>query len=81
MPFTIAQGKYAVSRAPNEIGMERAGFPKEEIENVWRAIRIVTKGGRTIEEALRDIEKDCKPSENISYLVNFIKSSQRGIAR
>jgi len=81
MPFTIAQGKYAVSRAANEVGLQRAGFSKEEIENVYRAIRIVTKGGRTIEEALRDISTECQPSENIQYLVNFIKKSERGIAR
>jgi UDP-N-acetylglucosamine acyltransferase len=81
MPFTIAQGKYAVSRAPNSIGLERAGFPKEEVENIWRAIRIVTKGGRTIEEALRDIESECQASDNIRYLVDFIKKSERGIAR
>jgi UDP-N-acetylglucosamine acyltransferase len=81
MPFTIAQGKYAVSRAPNEVGLERAGFPKEEVENVYRAIRIVTKGGRTIEQALEDIQKECKPSENIKYLMNFIRKSERGIAR
>lgn len=81
MPYTIAQGKYAVSRAPNEIGMERAGFPKEDIENVWRAVRIVTKGGRTIEEALKDIANECKSGEHVDYLVSFIKNSERGIAR
>lgn len=81
MPFTIAQGKYAVSRAPNSILLERSGFPKEEVENIYRAIRIVTKGGRTIDEALVDIEKDCTPSENIQYLTNFIRKSERGIAR
>ena len=81
MPFTIAQGKYAVSRAPNSVGLERAGFPKDEVDNIWKAIRIVTKGGRTIEESLQDIEKECQPSENIKYLVKFIKASERGIAR
>jgi UDP-N-acetylglucosamine acyltransferase len=81
MPFTIAQGKYAVSRAPNSILLERSGFSKEEIENIYRAVRIVTKGGRTMEEALEDIGKDCAPSENIQYLTNFIRKSERGIAR
>lgn len=81
MPYTIAQGKYAVSRAPNEVGMERAGIPKEDIENIWRAVRIVTKGGRTIDEALSDIAKDCKQTEHVQYLVNFIRQSERGIAR
>ena len=81
MPFTIAQGKYAVSRAANVVGLERAGFSKEEVENIYRAIRIVTKGGRTIEEALSDIAKECTPSDNIDYLTAFIKKSERGIAR
>lgn len=81
MPFTMAQGKYAVSRAPNSIGLERAGFAKEEIENIRRAVRLVTKGNRTIEEALTEIEAECDPSEHIQYLMNFIKKSERGIAR
>lgn len=81
MPFTIAQGKYAVSRAPNSIGLERAGFSNADVENIWRAVRIVTKGSRTIEEALEGIQKECQPSEHIEYLVNFIRKSARGIAR
>jgi UDP-N-acetylglucosamine acyltransferase len=81
MPFTIAQGKYAVSRVPNSIGLERAGFAKDEIDNIWRAVRLVTKGERTIDEALKEIETTCAPSENIQYLVNFIRKSERGIAR
>lgn len=81
MPFTIAQGKYAVSRAPNSIGLERAGFSKEEVDNIYKAIRLVTKGGRTIEEALDEIQSECTPSENIKYLMDFIRKSERGIAR
>jgi len=81
MPFTIAQGRYAVSRAPNSVLLERSGFAKEEIDNIYRAIRIVTKGGRTMEEALNDIQTECTPSENIQYLTSFIKKSERGIAR
>lgn len=81
MPFTIAQGKYAVSRACNSIGLERAGFSKEEVDNIYKAIRIVTKGNRTIEESLEEIHKECQPSENISYLVQFIQKSERGVAR
>lgn len=81
MPFTMAQGKYAVSRALNSIGLERAGYSKEEVDNLYLAVRMVLKGNRTIEEALKDIEEKCKPSENIQYLVNFIKKSERGIAR
>jgi UDP-N-acetylglucosamine acyltransferase len=81
MPFVMAQGKYAVARATNTVGLERAGFSKDEVDNIYKAIRITTKGGRTIEEALEDIKSECQPSENIEYLVQFIRSSERGIAR
>jgi len=81
MPFTIAQGKYAVSRALNAIGLERAGFSKAEVDNLYLAVRMVLKGNHTVEEALEEIQAKCAPSENIQYLVNFIKKSERGIAR
>jgi len=81
LPFTIAQGKYAVSRATNKIGMERAGISKEEIENVHRGVRALLMGSRTIAQALELIAKDCTPSENIDHLVQFVKSAARGIAR
>lgn len=81
MPFTIAQGKYAVSRAANTIGLERAGFSKEHVDSIYKAVRILTKGNRTIEEALQEIESSVAPNEHVAYLVNFVKSSQRGVAR
>ncbi len=81
LPFTIAQGKYAVSRATNKIGLERAGFPKQEIENIHRAVRFVLMGDRTKEEFVEKIVQECQPSEAIEYLLNFIRSSSRGIAK
>lgn len=81
MPFTMAQGKYAVARALNSVGLERAGYSKDEVDNLHKAIRIVTKGGRTIEEAIADIASGCTPSDHINYLVQFIRKSERGIAR
>lgn len=81
IPFSIAQGKYAVARAPNEIGMERAGFTKQDIDCVYRAIRLLTKGDRTVEESIAEMQEKCMPSESVQYLIDFIKKSERGIAR
>jgi UDP-N-acetylglucosamine acyltransferase len=80
IPFSRSQGNYAVVRATNKVGLLRKGFPKDEVNNIHKAIRIVIMGSATLEEAYARIEAECKPSENISYLVNFIKSSKRGIA-
>ena len=80
LPFTISQGKYAVMRATNSIGLDRAGFAKDDIESVNRAIRIITKGGGTIEESLARIEAECQPTVSVQYLTEFMKASTRGIA-
>lgn len=81
LPFSIAQGKYAVVRATNRIGLERAGFSKEEVENIHRAIRSLIMGNRTIEEALELIHSDCQMDAHMEHLVQFVKNSSRGLAR
>lgn len=81
LPFSMAQGNHAVSRATNKIGLERSGFTPTEIENIHRAIRTVLMGNRTIEEALETIRNDCEDSEHIRHFTEFIRSSERGIAR
>ncbi len=81
LPFTMAQGKYAVMRATNKIGLERAGFSKEDIESINRAVRILTKGTDTIEECLERIAKECQMSPAMEYFVAFLKSSTRGVAK
>lgn len=80
LPFSIAQGSYAVMRAANQIGMDRNGYKKDDIDNVRRALRIVIKGGHTMDEAIARIEKECSSSEAVEHLIQFAKSSERGIA-
>jgi len=79
-PFTIAQGKYAVMRACNKVGLERAGLPKAEVDNIYKAVRILIKGKNTLEDSIEKIKSECTPSENITYFLNFIQSSERGLA-
>lgn len=81
LPFSIAQGRYAVARATNSVGLERDGFATADIEAIYKAIRIVLKGDRTMEEATEEIRSSCPASEHVNYLLDFIKSSERGIAR
>lgn len=81
IPYSIAQGRYATARAANSIGLERDGFDAKDIEAIYKAVRFITKGDRTIEEAVDEIRTNCAPSEHIDYLVNFLTTSERGIAR
>lgn len=80
LPFTIAQGKYAVMRASNKIGMERAGYSKEDVESINRAVRIMTKSGLTVEESIARIRAECNVTPVVEDFIQFAVKSERGLA-
>jgi UDP-N-acetylglucosamine acyltransferase len=79
-PFTIAQGNFAVVRASNKVGMDRSGFSKQEIQDINKAVRFLTKGGRTVEEAVARIREECQMSVPVKDFVHFIENSKKGLA-
>jgi len=81
LPYTVARGNYAVATATNKIALERAGFSEDSIENLHMAVRIILKGSSTTGEAIERIQKECKPSPEIDYLVKFVRDSKRGLAK
>ena len=81
MPYTIAEGNWAKSRATNKIGLDRAGYSKDEVTKVNKAVRYLTKGERTLDEALKLIEDELQGSDLVQHLLQFIKDSKKGIAR
>jgi UDP-N-acetylglucosamine acyltransferase len=80
-PYTIAEGHWAAPRAINRVGLKRAGFDAAERRNIDRAIRAVLDRSITIDGVLERIERDCSPSPQIAHLVEFLKTSERGVAR
>lgn len=83
MPFTIARGNYAISTVTNKIGLERAGFSKEEIDDVHRAVRVILKSGETMGKCIETIQEQFEdtPPPLVSQLLEFTQGSERGIAR
>ncbi|HLF10662.1 MAG TPA: acyl-ACP--UDP-N-acetylglucosamine O-acyltransferase [Gammaproteobacteria bacterium] len=80
-PFTIAEGHWATPRAVNRVGLKRAGFDSSERRNIDHAVRILLDRTLTIEEVMATIRQQCSPSPQIEHFVNFLKTSDRGIAR
>lgn len=71
LPFSIAEGNWAKVRATNKVGITRAGFGKSEVDGIYRAIRYLTMGGRTIDEALQKINDECEMTAHLQHLVDF----------
>lgn len=80
LPFSRAQGNWALCRATNKVGLLRKGYSKQEVQNIHKALRILIMNLGTVDESIARIRVECEPSENIDYLIHFVKSSKRGIA-
>lgn len=80
LPYCIAQGNYATVRAANKIGLERAGFTAAQVEAIYKAIRILSKGSDTIEARIARIIEECGRTAEIDNIIEFIRSSKRGLA-
>lgn len=80
LPFCRAQGNYATCRATNKVGLARKGYAREEVQNIHRALRIFMIGSDTVDEAIARIRNECQMTDNVQYIVDFVKSSKRGMA-
>lgn len=80
-PFTIAEGHWAVPRALNRVGLRRAGVDAAERRNLDRALRILLDRSLTMDEVLARIGEKCAPSPRMEHFVDFLATSERGVAR
>ena len=64
----------------NMVGLRRAGFSAADIAALKKAFRLLFRENLPLEEALKRIEQET-PTGHTRHLVEFIRSSTRGIAR
>lgn len=82
IPPYVTIGREPASYAGlNTIGLRRRGFTDEQIRDVQDIYRLVYQSGLNVTQALDRIDKEIRPSEEKDTIVNFIKSSKRGIIR
>jgi UDP-N-acetylglucosamine acyltransferase len=80
-PFMLADGNPAETRTINKVGLERNGV-SEEVQAILRqAFKILFREGLTIPNALIRIQQDLQPVPEIEHLVNFVRTSERGISK
>lgn len=80
-PYSLCDGHPAKVRGINIVGLKRAGFPKEKIEIIRKAYKIIFFENHTFSVARQIILKELPLLEEINKLLDFISSSKRGIAR
>jgi UDP-N-acetylglucosamine acyltransferase len=80
-PFMLVDGNPAKTRTVNKIGLERNGVPEETQAALRQAFKILFRDGLTISNALARIETEVALLPEVQHLVQFIRTSERGISK
>jgi UDP-N-acetylglucosamine acyltransferase len=77
-PYAIVDWQHTV-RGVNETGLERAGFDEQRIREIKKAFQVLFAKKCNLFLAVQAIEKNGRANAEVSALLDFIKSSKRGV--
>ena len=80
-PFMIVDGNPGETRTINKVGLERHGVSEEGQSALRQAYKILFREGLTIPNALAKIEKELPPLPEVKHLIQFVRTSERGISK
>jgi UDP-N-acetylglucosamine acyltransferase len=80
-PFMLADGNPAKTRTINKIGLDRNGVSEEAQGVLKQAFKILFREGLTIGNALARIEAELPPLPEVQHLVQFARTSERGLSK
>jgi UDP-N-acetylglucosamine acyltransferase len=80
-PFVMAAGDRATLHGLNKVGLKRHGFSNNTLSQLKKAYRIIFRIGLTMNESVDRVLAEVENIPEVINLVNFIKSTERGITR
>ena len=79
-PFTRASKNHVLLYGLNLVGLKRRGFTSEQIRLIKEAYKILFRSNLTLSKAIKEVEKKIPQTPEIKLLLDFVKTSKRGIA-
>lgn len=81
-PFMIADGNPAETRGVNIVGLQRHGFPEDEVRALKEAYKIIFMRPNNTSDALAELSAGpLAASAHVQHLIEFIRTSPRGVTR
>ena len=80
-PFMLADGNPAETRTINKVGLERNGVSEDAQSALKQAYKILFRDGLTLTNGLARIEAELPRGPELLHLVEFIRSTERGISK
>ena len=81
LPFALTVGNHARCYGLNTTGMKRRGYSAEVIQSLHRAFHLQLSSKLNTSQALERIAEEIKDSVEVNGLLEFIKSSRRGVIK
>jgi UDP-N-acetylglucosamine acyltransferase len=81
LPFSKTVGNRARVFGPNLVGLQRKGLSTEAIKNIRKAYRFLFQSKLNTTQALERIEEEIVDCPEVDYIVQFIRSSKRGVIK
>ncbi len=80
-PYIIAAREPIAFCGINSVGLNRRGFTPEQIHTIQEVYRLIYQGGLNTSQALEQIEGTIAKTHERDLIVDFVRSSARGILR
>ena len=78
--MTVSEREVKVFGA-NRVGLERRGFDKASIEALQTGFRLLTRAGLNTTQAIERIGAEVAPCAQVDEVIEFIRTSARGIVK
>jgi len=79
VPFAMCSEAETRVCGVNSVGLKRAGFDTARIQIIKKAFKLLFFSGLKYSTALEQIEQTISIDENIACLIEFVRSSERGL--
>src|ERR687889_878067 len=81
LPFALTVGNHAKCYGLNTVGMRRRNYPKETIDALHHAFRLLLSAKLNTTQALARIREELRGSPEVGELLRFIETSRRGVVK
>ena len=80
-PYVIVRNDTLRYAGVNRVGLTRRGFTPERVAEIHEACRILFQSGLNYINGCDEVEKQIPQSPERDYLIDFIRSSKRGVIK
>ncbi|MDZ7264123.1 MAG: acyl-ACP--UDP-N-acetylglucosamine O-acyltransferase [candidate division KSB1 bacterium] len=80
-PYILAAGEPIQFAGINRVGLTRRGFSADTLSRLKQVYKLIYRSGLNTTQALQQIEATIELTPEVKYVVDFIKSSERGIIK